>query len=750
MSMAPPPAACAAYAPQHVGEIMATRRILLSLVLALAVLAPAGLAAAQDLPPIDEADGPDVGDATKMNVPELWQQLLYYVRTANADAARSFATALLERDPSPTLMYQLSLRPPTVMTELSRGMHLRGMEEPIQQIRDLIEKGYQQQKADPDRIREAIEMLGGGLESYNMGRERLLESGEYAVPYLIQELMTPEVPDTLRARIVNIFPDMGKEAVRPLSAALQTSDANLQKVFADALGQIEYPHALPRLKELHEREELLPAVQSAVERAIIACGGKTALGKPAAELYYDYAKHYYYRAESLRPDPRSSTANIWRWREGLGLVHVAVPRQVFCDVYAKRMARLALAHNDEYYAAVPMWLSAAFNEEANLPAGQLNPLRGPEQPSAQFYALASSPEYLQDVISRALDDENTPVALAALKSLVRIIGTDRIFDARPLVASMTYPDREVRFFAAVSLAKAQPSVRFAGYQMVMPVLSGALRQPGSKVALLVCEDLEQRNLLKAQLRDAGYTVVEDEDVGKAMAKAQPYAGADVAVVGARPAAKRVLDAVRSDPRYVRLPLVVANESPSIDELTQDDETVASVANEPDAEDLDAAVTRTIRASVGRPLSPDEADRWAVAAAEAVQALGRSDSKIYDLSYVLPALSQALGSDSAAVRKAAAHALGAIDNTTAQQDLAEFANDGAVPEEVRLAAYAALGSSMRHYGNSLTEKQIDGVRSVATDGAESHPIRMAAAEAFGAMGLASEDIVPIIQGTAGTD
>ncbi|MBS3735330.1 MAG: HEAT repeat domain-containing protein [Phycisphaerae bacterium] len=738
---------------------MAMTRRALSLLLALSVLAVGTtVIRAQDddedvladIPPLVELEEPEAADPSELTVPELWEQSLFYLRTANADAALSHIQAILNRAPEPQQMYDLSLQPPTAMTQLARGSNLPGLAEPIEKLRALIKTGYQQRRSDPERINRAIELLAGDMDNYTAGRNRLLTSGEYAVPYLIQTLMDPDISRTLRARVVNIFAAIGKDAVRPLSVSLQTGDPKLQEIFANALGQIEYPHAAPRLAELMTRDGVLPQVVEAARLALVRCAGEKALGKSPAELYYQLAEKYYYRAESLRADPRTATGNVWRWREGLGLVHIEVPRPIFCDTYAQRMARLALEHDATYYAAVPLWLSAAFNAEANLPAGQTDPLRRTTQPPARFYALASSPTYLQAVVNRALDDRNTPVASAALKALVRIIGTESLLDAKPLVEAMTYPDRDVRFFAAVTLARANPQRSFEGSQMVLPILAGALRQPGHKIVLLICEDVEQRNVLKAHLRKTGYTVVESADAAQAMAAAQKYSGADAVVLGARPAARGVFKLLRSDPRYVRLPLVIAHEVPAARQLASDEPTLEVLPEQPADEALDAAIERTIAASVGTPLSPDEANRWAIAAAEAVETLARDRNEVFEVDTVLPALRQACYREDPGVRQAAARATGALGGPDAQQAVAELANDAEAPELVRLTAYTALSDSLRRYGNDLSEGLIDDVRRVAQNDSASQAIRQAAAEAFGAMGLDSEDIVPFIRSTAGTD
>ena len=114
------------------------------------------------------------------------------------------------------------------------------------------------------------------------------------------------------------------------------------------------------------------------------------LQRPLAQLYYELALRFYYRAESLVPDVRSSTANVWFWDEELGgLIYKAVPRQIFCDLYAMRMARLALEHDPKFYPAVSLWLAANLKRQVDA-GGRVDPTRTPNEPSATFYVLAAA------------------------------------------------------------------------------------------------------------------------------------------------------------------------------------------------------------------------------------------------------------------------------------------------------------------------------------------------------------------------
>ena len=119
----------------------------------------------------------------------------------------------------------------------------------------------------------------------------------------------------------------------------------------------------------------------------------------------------------MTPDIRYATANVWYWVDGQGLSFKAVPREIFNDVYAMRCAAQTLKQDPNYYPAVSLWLAANFRKEADLPKGAKDPTVGETDMSAEFYALASSAKYLQDVLERGLLEQNSAVALGAIGAL---------------------------------------------------------------------------------------------------------------------------------------------------------------------------------------------------------------------------------------------------------------------------------------------------------------------------------------------
>lgn len=734
-----------------VGDSMITysNRWLATLVLVLAVLACPCLA--QDAAPAggdaSAAPAPAAAPAADQKLSKLWGDLLHYIKIARPDMAKSFGQAILDSGASAREVYLLSVTTPSAQVDLARGENLEGMKDVIVAIRKLIEKGYEAERSDPAQIAASIESLGGTVRGYELAARRLEVSGEFALPQLLQKLTDPQTSDTLRGRIINVLPRLGKDAVRPLAEALQTSDPKLQEVLANALGSIGYPHSAAQLRELSVRAGTLDRVARASQRALAAVAGAQSADKPVAELAYDLAQKYYADAESVQADIRYDTANVWYWTEGLGLTYKAVPRAIFNEIYAMRMARLALKHDANFYPAVSLWVAANLKRQAQLPAGATDATQADQEPTPQFYALASGAKYLQDVLARAMKDKDSAVALGAIEALAKSSGAKSLIEplaggAQPLVQALSYPDRQVRFLAAESLARALPDKRFTGQDQVMSVLNEALRQTGQKAAIVVAADDVERNKLKDAVRGAGFEVVEGATMADGVAAARKTAGVDVAVVGVTPELSGALAALRKDAYFAALPVVALQQSEVARKVCQSDGYVVLANRDAPAADLVKAIDDALKQGVGTAMSPEQAGEWAVRAAQAVELLGLTGNSVLDVCIARASLIAALNDSRESVKLAVAKALGTLNAADAQQALAAQAVKADLAENVRIAALNDLSASLRRFGNLLTEKLAQEVLAVVT-GKGSQELRNAAAQALGAMSLPSDQIKSLI-------
>ena len=691
----------------------------------------------------------------KVDIKQLWEDLMHYIKIAHPLLTPSTAKAILESGVEPKEVYLLWANTPDAVAVLNRGSNLKGMKQLVVDLQKMIDMGYVAVRTDPEQIENAIKMLGGTFRGYEIAARDLEKSGEYALPQLIQKLSEPTTPITLRERISRVLPRLGKNAVRPLSAALQSDNPNLQEEIAKALGEIGYPHAAGRLKELLSRKNLLPGPRKAATLALIACGGTAAQEKSTAAIYYDQALSYYYCRESIMPAAADEMANIWYWKKGAGLAYKPVPKEIFCDVYAMRMARLALQHDPKFYPAVSLWVGANLNRAAHLAKGQTDATYGESTPTVAYFALASSARYLQDVLARALRDHNSPVAIGAITALSKTAGAKNLIEpvaggAQPLVEALGYPDRHVRFLAAVSLANALPTKRFVGDELVVTQLIEALRQTGRQTALVIIQDERQRNAVKGAMRDLGYDIIDNANLDEAIRAARQSAGVDVAILSAKPDPSATVARFRTDPVFATLPAIIVSDTERVTTLVKrDDSSVQLKVAEGELvtkDVMEASLAEAMKLTAGAEMTGDTAATWTVRAAAAIEHLGTTSNAIYDIKRARGALAAALGDSRRPVRLAASRALSVIQTPEAQRAIAALALDTDAPEDVRVAAFNDLSASLRRFGMHLTEELSQAVLGVVK-GKDTSDLLNAAAQALGAMDLPSQEIKSLILTTS---
>ncbi len=672
---------------------------------------------------------------------ELWKDLLHYIKLARTDLAVSYGQALLDSGVTPREMYILSTRDPQSLTLLRTKGAAKDLKPVVAKIQALVEEGYRSERAAPKQIEEAIDMLSGSLKAFELAAQRLQDTGELALPQLIGRLMSPKTDESLRNKIIAILPRFGQGGVRPLSEVLQSDNPFLQEQVSLVLGQVPYKHSAPMLKALLAKPNLGKGTQAAVRSALLATVGAEGEKTSLAEMYYNLAEKYYRNDESVQADPRFESANIWYWKEDLGLTYKSVPRAIFCDVYAMRYARLALQADPTMSKAVALWLAANFKKESLLPEGAKDASRDETQPPAKFYALASSATYLQDVLARGLDDRNSAVIIGAIEALARTAGTTsltgKVGGKQPLVEALSYPDSRVRFLAAITLASALPQDKFLGCDSVMPILNDALRLSNSKRAVLLTDEKELGNKIKGLARDSGWEVVDADDAAKAIAAAQQGGAFEMVILAGDKDAAAHIDALRKEINFASVPaLVITAEPAMLKKVAENDKFVKILG----ANSKEETITKALSGS-GADVTPEVAQKQAVAAANAVRVLSTSGNKVFDVATTVSALSNLLKSPQVEARLAAAAALAVLTEPSAQQALVNLALTDA-DEKVKVAAFGLATESVRRFGNKIADAQAASVLEVVT-GKGSTELREAAAQLSGSLNLPSQKIKDLI-------
>ena len=706
------------------------------------------------------SDNPNSGISKKLE--SNWKDFTYYIRIGSADLVNSFGQKLLS-DATPKQLYKLSVAY-SARDTLIQGTKLKGASETCKKILKAVDDGFMAWRKDPEEIKRSIELLARHGRAQRVGEKRLKLSGEYALPLLISRLYDKNVTNVQRLAIKKVLGKLGRHAVRGLVMVLQASDPDMVIVAADALAEIQYPSALPRLREALDRDVVKgnKDCRAAITNALLKCaqGDVEILKAGTGKLFLELAQKYYRAAESLRhgplsvtnplaPDHRYKQAFVWTWVEGTGPSLHAVPKSIFCDIYAMRMARLALKHNPKLFEAIPLWLSAVTRRELDLKEGEKDPLWGENEPKADYYLLASSPKYLEMVLAKALKDSDVLLASRVINALQQNTGP-RSLGSASLVAAMRYPDKALRYQAAIALMMSCPTNNFNGSDAVLSLINESLRQSGQRHAIIIANP-KNLNKIKDAVRGAGFETVETADIKKLREIANKMRNLDTIVVGPLVDAKAVRRIIRTRSGHRFVPIITCNNAPSLREFIKLDGKMVQL---PTAKIDDAAIEKAIAAAdklaAGRALSEEQAIKWAIQSAKAVAFAGQRGNTIYDLKLCIDSLIKASRSNlDPQLQIEASRALATINDTKAQQAIVTLALLPGADQEVRVAALNAASESVRRFGNYCTETQCKNVEKlVITKGALD--LMNAAAKLLGTMNLPSQKGAGLIQSTKNLD
>jgi hypothetical protein len=421
-----------------------------------------------------------IGVGLGQTLEDNWNDFLHYIKIGRFDLAKGYGQVIIESNPDPVELfaisqdnyagYEILLRvheaaPDAELAEISR------------KVLAIIEQGRFMRRSDPKIIVEEIKRLSGTERGRLIAVKRLKDAGEYAIPYMLDAMADPSRRDEL-PNIIWALPQIGRPAIRPLVAALQTKDAPLKAEIIKALGKIGYPQSQGYLKYVVEKDDS-PELRNLAADSIGQID-QTAVRVPAAVLFFQLAEQYYYHAESLAPAEDAGFGNIWFWDFTAGrLTREEVHKNYFNELMAMRVCEWTLKADPGFGNAIGLWLAAFFKAEAS-GVEQMPAYFGDKHADALVYATTAGPEYLHQALARAIKDKNADVALGAVEALATTAGEKSLFyalgPAQPLLQALSFDDRAVRYSAAIAVAAAGPRQGFAESKLVVANLADALGQ----------------------------------------------------------------------------------------------------------------------------------------------------------------------------------------------------------------------------------------------------------------------------------
>ncbi len=684
----------------------------------------------------------------------------YFASIGRFDVANANFKALVAANPDPVALLEFANRRPERQEALVTLSDHPVVGESSRQVLRLLAEGERRIKADPIRVQQNIDRLAGSPRGFSNGLSQLKESGEFAVPFMVQYLLEANKKN-LAQPILRALPQIDRGALNPLVQAFQVSDAATRTALIRAAGQIPYWQSVPYLLKVRDAQDTLPEVRAAVDDALAALRAHGVLWDAnlgPAEAFYLLARGYYENTPSLAADPRLDTANVWYWNKTI-LQNVEVPSVIFDELMCMRACEEALRLNPDMKPALALWLAADFRREAQLPAGAKDHTRPENYPSAVYFAQSAGPEYCLMTLSQAVRDRDPAVALGAIEALQKTAGAASLIGTagghQPLADALSFPDRLVRIRAAIALARALPKQKFEGDQNLIPVMNEALQLfAGARTALVIDPNNESANAVAAALREAGYMAVTDATLSGGLQKARnEHNGADILVLASDmsdPALDVALRQLRAEFQFAAAPILVLTkpgQSDAVRAIMRSDPRVGMVEPGAGAEALTAAISNVAKGFGATAITPEVGTSLALEAASALQWLELAGNSLFDVAASQGALTAALGSTDADLRRAAGQALGLIASPEAQAAVLKVALDDKEAEPMREAMFAALAEGAKRKGNHLSSELVQQLTTTAEKDANLK-IRTAASQALGALNLPGNPASAIIRNQYG--
>lgn len=683
---------------------------------------------------------------------QLLDNFVHYALVAKPDLAIANARKLLDSGITDAELALLLDEGRVTLERFERAISwaqfVPELEEIAGELSTRVERGRLDMARDSNRIEEAVNMLTGTQRQRLIAQRRLLEAGEYAVPALLRQI-TKSRDQRLALASVDLIRQIGPQAVMPLCEALpHIGNATAQRVIVDLLGDLGYPHAAPFLMELTEGNNASSTARDAAGRALSRLGAHDQ-NASLSDHYSRLARQYFDGAESLVAFPLEATNNVWSYDQVIGLTPTAVPTEIYGQVMAMRMARRALNVDQNNMQAVSLFVAANLKRQNDLPQGAVDPIFGDADYSPDFYATVYGTRVSMDVLSLALDIQDTQLIRDAIAALGKTTGGSNLFaydqDRQPLLEAMRYPDRRVQYEAALTLARALPTEGFASDYTVVPLLASAIRAGGSMFALVIGEDEEDRRDMATRLSSLGFDIVgSGPSVAEVRSAIDHAVGIDFVMIRMHSAdrARTAVAELRIVPQTAVVPTLVLADASDVPVLRMDHAAEQRVAvSRPglSGSEFEAVVDQLMQRAVGGMMTEAEAEVYAIEAIAVLRDIALSNSQVYDIGDAEVALIDALANRSGGLRLLIADILALMDSDQAQQELFDAALAATDSEQIELLKRVA--DSVKRFGNRSQDRHVNALIHLVVN--STGRTAEAAAQVHGALNLPPASAIRLI-------
>lgn len=681
---------------------------------------------------------------------ELLRDFIHFVKIARYDIAGDVGRRLLDSGMEAEAFVDLIDQ----ARELERfeeavaaAMRVPVLEPVAAELDGLYRAGKLARVRNADEIARNIELLSGGLRSRQIGQERLIAAGEYALPQLLDAYLQNRDPN-LRAQVQRVLVDLGRQSIMPLATALPGLDPARQEAVVDVLGLIPYRTSLPFIVDLYKTSEVEP-VRQACARAVARLGGNPTAD--VAGMYALLADSYYSEPGELTSFAGEEVQLLWSFDPGLGLVMTPIDTSVFHEAMAMRMAEKTLEMNPSDRETLALWVASNYSRELDGPEDYENPAYPSDRRGAAYFGVAVGPDIDQLVLRRAVDARDTPLARLAIDALAQTAGPRSLWgvpvnDRYPLLEALTYPNRRVQYEAAIALGKASPAESFRSSERVIPLLASAVRDASALTAVVLTgRDREAYEAYRSVLESMGFAVLPPAENGVGDIEAAIADAPAVDLIVTKLDFDQTLleiETVRSAPKTGVTP-VLALMGPD-DELAMQrqylrDQTVAVRRSAISNAEIEESAMALLEDASGGLIGEEEAAEYASRSLAVLRDLAVSNNRVLSVAEGANILMDVLVDAQELVMLDVAEILSHVDSPNAQTAIFEKALAAEGFEQIEMLGIVA--SSGKRFGNKLDARLTRRLIELAQSGDEA--LATQAVATMGALELENESLVPLI-------
>jgi CheY-like chemotaxis protein len=659
------------------------------------------------------------------NAMEFWAAMNFEIGVGKFDLALEYLKGFMGKDtkirsPAATDQELVDIEGAEGMSAFLRLLQIQELREEAKPLLERVNAAVRKNVGDPGRIAKYIKNLGATPEERAYAINELRRSGPVAIPQLVEALAATEgAPE--HAKILTVFPSLGKNIVPPILAALDIDNTSLKVELLEILKQMTETSAVPYLWFLSASPNQPDLIRKNAADLLAFLLSVPVDKIPIAKEALVREAEKYYRHQVAFTPPDSPT--VWYWdKDKKQLVSRVVTPSEAEEFYGLRFAGQAIELDPSYRSAQVLFLSLAL-EKGFERAGLDQPLEK-GAPAVKEVLKIVNPDLIEAVLDRAMADGRVSVMIGAARALgdLHYGMAARSREGRPpaLVRALNYPDRRVQFAAAEALLKLPGLPNPLAITRTVEILRRTAATDSVSQVIVGDANSIRSGQVGHAIKEAGFEPIVVHTGREVLRQLRESTGIDAIVIDSQlpdPGLSYLLAQLRSDVNSALLPILITvppaqltmQKQEELRRLTEAYRNVSVIPATTTAGVLKNELNTQISATIGKPLTDAERKVDAAVAMLWLKRIAEGAAKGYDVEPARDVILKNLASNE--LGSLAIEAAGRLSGSTTQSKLADIALDNNRPTDLRTQAAEELARHIQTYGLNLSENHIKSLQSL---------------------------------------